>query len=350
MKISKIPGLGRFGIFVDDLKIDDLNNDRWLLLGEEHLKNLVTVIRNVDFRDVGEYKKWMKKWGDPLYLPMLALKKKYNIKKWTAYDYFKMNKEDKQYIEDVKRMVASADGKFNSVLRVTENRTHDNKPMGLFGRGDLEWHCNDGGLLYSIPGISLYGQKNMTNSSTGFMTTVDWYEEQPDSVRKELDETIVIHKYSSQQVNPDGEKYDDGVVSRNVFCDDNIASDLHNDDNLPEIPLVRKSLYGYKGIHLSSSCYQIVGLSVKESKKFFNYLRKSLFQEKYIYRHKYQTDNDLLIFDNTITLHNREGKTKDRLAFRIPNDYSKLRPEYNPYIQEPYKTDYERIKTNYANI
>ena len=53
MKISKIPGLGRFGIFVDDLKIDDLNNDRWLLLGEEHLKNLVTIIRNVDFKDVG---------------------------------------------------------------------------------------------------------------------------------------------------------------------------------------------------------------------------------------------------------------------------------------------------------
>ena len=27
MKISKIPGLGRFGIFVDDLKIEDLNPD-----------------------------------------------------------------------------------------------------------------------------------------------------------------------------------------------------------------------------------------------------------------------------------------------------------------------------------
>ena len=34
-----------------------------------------------------------------------------------------MSKEDKQYIKDVKRMVASDDGKFNSVLRVTENRT-----------------------------------------------------------------------------------------------------------------------------------------------------------------------------------------------------------------------------------
>ena len=41
MKITKIPGLGRFGVFVDDLKIDDLNNDRWLLLGEEPIAILV---------------------------------------------------------------------------------------------------------------------------------------------------------------------------------------------------------------------------------------------------------------------------------------------------------------------
>ena len=85
--------------------------------------------------------------GSPVYLPMLALKK-YNIKNWTALDFLKMSKEDKQYIKDVKRMVASDDGKFNSVLRVTENRTPDNKPMGLFGSGDLE-HCNDS--VYYIP-------------------------------------------------------------------------------------------------------------------------------------------------------------------------------------------------------
>ena len=350
MKISKIPGLGRFGIFVDDLKIDDLNNDRWLLLGEEHLKNLVTIIRNIDFKDIAEYKKWMKKWGKPVYLPMIALKRKYNIKNWSALDLLKISKEDKEYIKDVKRMVASDDGKFNSVLRVTENKTPDNKPMGLFGSGDLEWHCNDSGLLYSVPGISLLGHENMTNSSTGFLTTVDWYEEQKESVRRELDDAIIIHKFFKQKVDPDGEGYNDSVVSRNVFCDDNIVSKLNNKEGYPEIPLVRKSVYGYKGIHLGPSCYQVVGLSLKESKKFLEHVRKSLFQEKYIYRHKYQNDNDLLIFDNTITLHNREGKTKDRLAFRIPNDYSNLRDDYNLYIQEPFKSDFKRIKEYYANI
>ena len=160
----------------------------------------------------------------------------------------------------------------------------------------------------------------------------------------------MVHKFYKQKVDPDGQGYNDEVVSRNVFSDDNIASKLHNNEGYPEIPLVRKSVYGYKGIHLGPSCYQVLGLSVKESEKFFDNIRKSLFQERYMYKHKYQTDNDLLIFDNTITLHNREGKTKDRLAFRIPNDYSNLRDDYNPYIQEPYKSDFKRIKNSYANI
>lgn len=190
----------------------------------------------------------------------------------------------------------------------------------------------------------------MTNSSTGFLTTVDWYEEQPESFRKELDDTIVIHKFFNQKVDPDGKGYNDTVVSRNVYCDDNIVSKLNNKESLPEIPLVRKSVYGYKGIHLGPSCYQVVGMSVKQSQNFFKYIRKSLFQEKYIYKHKYKKDNDLLIFDNTITLHNREGETKNRLAFRIPNDYSTLREDYNPYIQDPYKSDFKRIKDSYANI
>ena len=49
-------------IYSFDFSID-LNNDRWLLLGEEHLKGLVTIIRDVKFKDAGEYKKWMKKWS-----------------------------------------------------------------------------------------------------------------------------------------------------------------------------------------------------------------------------------------------------------------------------------------------
>ena len=81
-------------------------------------------------------------------------------------------------------------------------------------------------------------------------------------VLEELDDAIVVHKFYKQKVDPDGQGYNDEVVSRNVFCDENIASKLHNNDDYPEIPLVRKSVYGYKGIHLGPSCYQVLGLSL----------------------------------------------------------------------------------------
>ena len=46
MKVSKIPGLGRFGLFIDDVDFDNINDEEWLEIGKLHLNSLVTIIRN----------------------------------------------------------------------------------------------------------------------------------------------------------------------------------------------------------------------------------------------------------------------------------------------------------------
>ena len=46
MKISKIPGLGRFGIFIDDVDFTTITNEEWMEIGKLHLQNLVTIIRD----------------------------------------------------------------------------------------------------------------------------------------------------------------------------------------------------------------------------------------------------------------------------------------------------------------
>ena len=33
MKISKIPGLGRFGVFVDDVDFDHITDEEWMEIG-----------------------------------------------------------------------------------------------------------------------------------------------------------------------------------------------------------------------------------------------------------------------------------------------------------------------------
>ena len=46
MKITKIPGLGRFGIFIDDVDFTTITNEEWMEIGQLHLQNLVTIIRD----------------------------------------------------------------------------------------------------------------------------------------------------------------------------------------------------------------------------------------------------------------------------------------------------------------
>ena len=51
------------------------------------------------------------------------------------------------------------------------------------------------------------------------------------------------------------------------------------------------------------------------------------------------------IFDNCITLHNRQGSPIERVAYREPCDYAQLIPDgYNYYSQEPYKTQFEEMR------
>jgi hypothetical protein len=64
-----------------------------------------------------------------------------------------------------------------------------------------------------------------------------------------------------------------------------------------------------------------------------------MFVDEYIYEHWYQNDNDILIFDNSITLHNRKienGTSPDRLALRIQFDYDKIVNDYKPFYQDEY--------------
>jgi hypothetical protein len=39
MKVSKIPGLGRFGIFIDDVDFEHMSDDQWMEIGRLHLEN-----------------------------------------------------------------------------------------------------------------------------------------------------------------------------------------------------------------------------------------------------------------------------------------------------------------------
>jgi len=85
----------------------------------------------------------------------------------------------------------------------------------------------------------------------------------------------------------------------------------------------------------------IKGMNREESDKILSKISTELFIDEYIYDHKYQSDTDLLIFDNSITLHNRSienGSAPDRLGYRVQFDYDKLIGKtYQPFFQKEFQ-------------
>jgi hypothetical protein len=144
---------------------------------------------------------------------------------------------------------------------------------------------------------------------------------------------VVIHNFTPGKINPGLREEQDFVMYRNMCPVDGTR-----------IPLVIRSPGGITGLHYSpNTAASIEGMSKKESDHFISRLEKELFSEEYVYDHWYQNDNDLCLFDNSITQHRRLGGIKDRLCYRIQYDYTHLQDgPYIPYFQEPFISDYKK--------
>jgi len=157
----------------------------------------------------------------------------------------------------------------------------------------------------------------MGGSSTGFVQTVDVYENLPESFRKELDEMILIHDYVVGKINV-GEITDPTMEqhSRINFCP------------FPgmETPLVCTAPNGRKGLHYAiHTRNRIRDVTQEESDKLFAHLDKLIFSETNVYDHWYDDSRrDLLLFDNSVTLHRRLGHKEGRLGYRTQFTVSPL--------------------------
>lgn len=336
MKVSKIPGLGRFGIFIDGVDFENLTDEEWGEIGQLHLQNFVTIIRdcNLDWRKQTD---WCTKWGDTRYGIRYNILKKYPGFMWhevvrlAMMNDSRIDEIDRLRLSNIARMQeTSPDGRH--VMRVSGKRDDDGHPMGMFAEGELLWHSNESGTLTFTPGVALLSGEGMVGSATGFLTTPDYYESVSNAFRSELDEMILIHKFTPGRINPGLRLEQDEVMHANMCPEDGV-----------EIPIVMRSPGGIVGLHYSvNTIDSIKGMTQEESNAVFEEINKGLFRDEYIYDHWYKGNNDFCLFDNSITLHRRLGETKDRLAYRVQHDYSNLQKDFwQPYLKEEYATKYE---------
>jgi alpha-ketoglutarate-dependent taurine dioxygenase len=345
MKISKIPGLGRFGIFIDGVDFDTLTDDQWMEIGQLHMKNLVTIIRDCNLSWEKETQ-WLMKFGDTRYGIRYLILQKYPGKSWSEVVQLSLDDSplidpiDRLRLQNIARMQQiSPEGRH--VMRVTGKRDENGNPLGMFAEGELAWHSNESGTLTFTPGVALLGAEGMTKSATGFLTTPDYYENVSNAFRSELDEMVVLHRFTPGKMNPGLRAEQDEVMHGNMCPVDDV-----------ELPMVIRSPGGIVGLHYSiHTVYSIKGMTKAESDAVFAEIDRELFVPEYTYDHWYKTNNDFCLFDNSITLHRRLGETDNRLAYRIQHDYSNLQTGFwQPYLQEPFASAYEKEIAYYVDL
>ena len=325
-RITDIPELEGYGVFVDDLDFKNITLDEWMDLGKLYMNKLVMIIRKTKLKKKKVFHKVLSKWGEHRQNYAAITFGKFPWAKGNIHEILAspdVPADEKEYIKEFKRIggLTREDG---NILRVTGKKINGYH-TGLFDHGELLWHSNECGDLAFTPGVALLGQHGMTKSATGVMVTAPYYNSISDSMRSELDEMVLIHNFVDGKINANGEN---NIVYKNMCPEPDT-----------EIPLVIQSPAGIKGLH-----YSFNTVTGSNNDRLLAEVKKGI--EKYIYDYWWENDDDLMIFDNSITQHRRLGDTTDRLCLRYQFDYTYLQDDlYQPYLQEPYITRYtERVQ------
>ena len=333
IRITDIPNLEGYGVFVDDIDFKHLTRSEWMDLGKLSMQKLVMIIRSTGL-DNRSFHQVIKKWGKDRQNYAATLFARYP---WAngQIDHIiastEVPDEEKDIIREFKR-VGGCNQKTGNTLRVSGKKVNGQR-IGMFADGELLWHSNESGDIAFTPAVALLGAENMTNSATGFMVTTPYYYSVSDSFRSELDEMVLIHNFVPGRINPGLNEPQDNLMYKNMCPDPDT-----------EIPLVIQSPAGIKGLHYSfNTVTGIKGMSNSEAEKILTEIKKGL--EKYTYDYWWENDDDLLIFDNIIVQHRRLGDTTNRLCHRYQFDYTYLqykvtKQNYIPYFQDPYRSRY----------
>ena len=335
MKITKINGLGSFGVCVDGFEWDSV--DAWKELKEINLKSLLTVVRG---NGTDQFRSVLK--NSHLLGRIRATRTAYYISKY-GKDF--IEKQDKWSEEDrisfdttnvwTRLDLEHIELPTTNWTRVTGKRDHKGDLTGVFGDTELQWHSNESGQYSFSPLVALYGAEHMTTSATGFCQMTDWYEKQTQSFQSELDSLVCLHSWKPKAIEPQAEERYEITIKKNF---------VGFDDTITELPLVIQSPGGIRGLHFSE--HTIIGfkdMSESEYIKLIDRLKKEIFTPEYVYDHWWDNDTgDLLLFDNSIMVHNRsirpeldmKTELQKRLGYRSAMDYAGLE-DYMPFFSGP---------------
>ena len=351
VKITKIPGLGDYGVYVDGVDLQNISIPEWKsVYGKLHLESLVTIFRGTKIEPL-KFHALVSSFGRSNGMSPYSFFKKYgqtidrSLPVYTAWDAawkkfasgeINISEEDKQFLRDVHNL--QIQNLPPTLHRVTGLRNEEGHRIGIFAEGDLSWHCNESGHLSFTPGVALMTIQSVGGSSTGFCISAPWYERQTEAFKSELDELVCIHQHTPGKLTPGATSREDYTTKYNFCPEDNY------------IPLVIKSPIGIKGLHFSySTVTGFQNMKQSESDRLLAKINNELLAEDNTYDHWYDDSRqDVLFFENSITQHRRLGDVRNRLLYRCTTSYCDLLEyQYQPYFQEEFK---QKIREQVADV
>jgi acyl carrier protein len=206
-----------------------------------------------------------------------------------------------------------------AVSMVSYKKDDDGRPRGIFSNGELDWHSDQCAFDDAQRIIGLQSISDTVNSQTTFLCTYDAYESLSSDIRSMVKELIVKHKWVDGVMAPGLNYLQTMLLKYNMVPIDGMETHLY-----------RETATGRPGIKFPSHTFNgFVGMSLEESHRVMNELKKEVYQDKYVYTQNWQ-DGQIVFMDQEITLHARPTNVSDgdkRTMARVITYLNHLYPE-----------------------
>jgi len=161
-------------------------------------------------------------------------------------------------------------------------------------RGNALWHA-DGSFNPQRTYVSLLRAIELPPPNLGGQTEYadarQAYQDLPEATKDKIKDLVAVHSFfhNRKTANPE--------------------SPLFKDINVLSKPLSRHKLVpahepsGRPMLYVTSYAHHIEGMDVEEGQKLLKELMEHVTQEKYIFRHEWKNNGDIVLWDNTAVLH-----------------------------------------------
>lgn len=187
---------------------------------------------------------------------------------------------------------------------------------GIFGTGDLDWHCNLGGY-HEADGVALQGIRDVEGASTFFANSVPALRDMSDNLREQIENRKAHFKFDHKKWSDTTKMHPMQRITMQLLYLNNKRAEM-------DLYIIQQNLKGIKGIYF----HRLNNMKIEgDDGSLVQALYEHMFQEQYVYEHKWEV-GDIILMDQLITQHKREfvepslleKRVLHRLTFMLNND------------------------------